>query len=201
MVGEQQLRIGNNNYKFQWLKGRVLDVKSLAKTVGGGRIYVQQYTTSSDIRIDSIEQLDIFMEDSSGVEHAFKLDNFNFSCREGHEITMVKVLVNHAKNGPYVSLFNHSTREGRTKYYLLETLSKPNSVSSCMVALFVPIALVAVYFAILLLIRLDVFWQNALFVLLLGAVFIGWVVLYLSYQNRKTRQYRSLKNACDGLPL
>ncbi len=201
MVGEHKVRINNKNFKFQWLKGKVLEVKTLARTVGGGTIYSDRYTSSSNISINSVEQLDIFLEDASGTEHAFKLEDFNFSCREGHEITIVKLLINNAKSGQFIGLYNHSTREGRVKYGLFQTMTRPSRAPSCLIALLAPFIIGIVLAFLLDIVLDDLALKDALILLTFGSSFAIWIILLVVYQNKKNRKYRKLKDAYDKLPI
>ncbi|MCK0147632.1 hypothetical protein MWU78_18400 [Arenibacter sp. F26102] len=107
-------------------------MKTLAKTVGGGTIYSDRYAYSSNIEINSVEQINVFLEDAYGSEHAFKLEDFNFSCREGHEITIVKLLIDNNKQGPFIGLYNHTTREHRVKYRLMQIMTSPSMILYCL---------------------------------------------------------------------
>ncbi|MCB0461941.1 MAG: hypothetical protein R2816_12390 [Flavobacteriaceae bacterium] len=201
---EKKVRINNRNYKFQWLKGTVLEVKTLAKTVGGGTIYSHpNMSTSSDINISSIEQLDIFLDDEFGNEHAFKLENFNFSCRKGHKITIIKLLINNSKSGSFIGLYNHNTREHRIKDYLLKTITRPSSALFWLVGIFAPF-LIGLAFIYLL---ADVLRTEEDFILLFSIICTGfvsvllWVLLIIMYQSRKSSRFKKLRNAYNALNI
>lgn len=202
MVGEKSIKIDGKNFKFQWLKGKVLEVKSLARTVGGGEIWVSpNQTTSSNIQIGSVEQLDLFLEDASGAEHAFKLEDFNFSCRTGHKITIIKLLVNNAKRGPFIGLYNHTTREHRVKYGLMQIMTRPSRTPSCLMALMAPFVLGLILYFLLGIIFNGEAPREVVLPLTFGASFAIWIVLLVLYQNKKNRKYGKLKNAYDSLPI
>jgi hypothetical protein len=208
MIGEKQIKIGNNTFEFQWLKGKVLHVNSLAKTEGGGTIYTHPNAyTSSQINISSIEQLDIFLEDASGEEHSFKLDNFNFSCRAGHEVTVIKL--NNVKygGGPFVGLYNHNTKERRTKEYFFRSMTRPSSTPSWLLGLFLPPFLwIAIFFFS------DSFLSGILgadpdsilvitFFMAMVMTVGMWILLIVLYQSKKSGKYNQLRNAYYKIEL
>lgn len=209
MVNEYRFKIADKPFRFQWLKGKVLEVKSLARTVGGGQVWVSPHqTTSSNITIRSVEQLDIFLEDASGAEHAFKLEDFNFSCRKGHEITIVKLLAGNNRNGPFVGLENHNTENGRVKYGLMHDMVRPSSALTWLLALTLPFAIWFLYiYALEILINaLGIRDNLEAFVLLsiiatLFTVPIVWLMLYFGYQRKKAKRRKMMTATYNGLKL
>lgn len=208
MVEETQVKIGNNTFKVQRLKGKVLQVNSLAKTEGGGTIYTHPNAyTSSQINISSIEQLDIFLEDASGTEHAFKLENFNFSCRAGHEITILKLENVKYGNGSFVGLYNHNTKERRTKEYYFRNMTRPSSTPSWLLGLFMPpiIWITLLFFSYSFLAEIlgadfDSVFIITFFITMILTI-VMWILLIVLYQSKKSRKYNQLKNAYYKIDL
>ncbi|WP_100611360.1 hypothetical protein [Confluentibacter lentus] len=197
MVREKKIKIANKDYKFQWLKGKILEVKSLSHTRGGGTIYTSSHGYSSgNINIHGIEELNVFLEDSNGDELAFKLENFNFSCREGHEITIIKMIVNNSNHDPFVGLFNHNTKEFKTKFGLLQSASRPSSSFYWLLALVSPIPIfisIALGFDFLIG-SVDGSNENASIIRFLSFITIiaVWIMLLVFYQKKKSGRYNRL---------
>jgi hypothetical protein len=209
MVKEKKVKIGNKEYKFQWLKGKVLEVKSLSHTRGGGTINIDpRGYTSNQISFNAVEQLDIFLEDANGDEHAFKVEEFNFSCRQDHEITIIKMMVNNTKHGPFIGLFNHNTKEFKTKYGLLQTMSRPSSSMYWLLALGLPF-----FIFIFTLLGLDYLFitvfdsasDSGNLPLYYFASFITisalWIALIVLYQKKKSSIYNRLVKTYKSLDI
>lgn len=209
MVKEKKFKIGNKEYKFQWLKGKVLEVKSLSHTRGSGTINIDpKGYTSNHISFDGVEQLDIFLQDANGDEHAFKVEEFNFSCRQDHEVTIIKMLANNAKHGPFVGLFNHNTKEFKTKYGLLQTMSRPSSSMYWLLALVLPFIIFILTMYGLDFLFLKVFGHGSdsadlplyffAFFILISALWISLIVLY---QRKKSSRYNQLVKSYKSLDI
>lgn len=193
----KQIKIGHNSFTYVWVTGKIIEVKEIAKTVGGGTIYVDpRVSTTSNINISSIIEQDVFLEDTAGQEYAIKLENFNFSCRAGHTITVIKIKKNNEQTGTYIGAFNHNTKEHKKKYYLFSSLTRPDSTTYWLMALCTPFALVF-GFSIFHTQYHNMFGdyadlaQATSYLLIPALTILLWIIIYVKYQ-RKKRKYRNL---------
>src|SRR5690606_7642658 len=206
MVREKKIKIANKHYKFQWLKGKVIEVKSLSHTRGGGTIYTShQGYTSGNINIVGVEELNVFLEDDNGNEQAFKLENFNFSCRKDHEITIIKMMVNNSNYGTFLGLYNHNTKEFKTKYGFLQSATRPSSSIYWLLALVSPIViLITIAFSFDFIIGSYFTTKDALpivYLLTFIATISIWIALLVIYQRKKSIRYNMLVNEYKKLNI
>lgn len=66
----------------------------------------QAVTSTSSSTVDHHE---LFLRDASGNESAYNLVDLDVPVREGNTVTVVWVMPENAKSGPYVQVINHNT--------------------------------------------------------------------------------------------
>lgn len=66
----------------------------------------QAVTSTSSSTVDHHE---LFLRDASGREGAYNLIDLDIPVREGNTVTVVWVMPENAKSGPYVEVLNHNT--------------------------------------------------------------------------------------------
>lgn len=53
----------------------------------------------------------LFLISNDGSEYSVRLPDFEIACREGHELTAIKLIKKKSEWGPYIAIMNHTTRQ------------------------------------------------------------------------------------------
>jgi hypothetical protein len=97
--------------------GRVVGSRRHAETTvqgfGGGGYSHQGSGHVAPVQISSTTDVydEFFLADATGRERAFQLRNFTLPFREGSDLSIVWVMREGKKEGPYVCAFNHNTEQ------------------------------------------------------------------------------------------
>jgi hypothetical protein len=82
---------------------------------GGGSMYRGTgYTAPVQISSTTITHDMVHLQDQSGGEHALRLQNWDLSVRESHQLTAIWLIKKGKQRGPYVAIHNHTL--GETDY-------------------------------------------------------------------------------------
>lgn len=113
-----ELNLYRKSYDILVFTGTVVGsdkhLETKISSTGGGGTTVGGFGTTNRVRVTSktITHDDIFLQNEQGEEKAFKFKNFNISCREGHELTVISVIQKGKERGPHLAVVNHTTNEG-----------------------------------------------------------------------------------------
>lgn len=126
------LKINGTEYTFQPTTGKVLSTnKNLETKVsghggGGGTFRGTGFTNSVKITSKTTVHDQIFIEDSNGTEHAYQLQDFDVSCREGNQLTILAAFKLNKNSGYNFAAINHTTRKTFYSEKNLQKIASPN---------------------------------------------------------------------------
>lgn len=112
----KQITAATKQYNLYWTAGKVADTGKNMETIvrgsGGGGSSYNGYGHTAPVNISSSTVIhdQIFLVDKSGQEHAFQLQGFNVACRSDNEISVVWAIRGGASKGPYIIVYNYTTR-------------------------------------------------------------------------------------------
>jgi hypothetical protein len=127
-----EISVGGKLYEVHSLQGRVAAAtKHLETRVhgGGGGGYTHQgsgYTAPVTVSSTTVTHDQIFVIEPNGREHALRLENWNISTREGHELVAVWLIKKGKASGPYVVIQNRTLNETQYNDQELEKLCRPS---------------------------------------------------------------------------
>ncbi|CAN5388723.1 hypothetical protein BH11BAC3_BH11BAC3_46290 [soil metagenome] len=106
----QALTAGGKNYDLYWTNGLVEETgKNMETRVSGGG---GANNTNVQIHSHTVIHDQIFLTDNGGKEHSFQLSGFNVACRTGNDLSVLWAIKEGKKTGPYIAVYNHSTKQG-----------------------------------------------------------------------------------------
>ena len=106
----------SKRYNLYWTAGKVMETGKNMETIvrgsGGGGATYNGYGGTAPVNITSTTVVhdQIFLVDNSGTEHAFQLQDFNVACRADNQLSVVWAIKEGKQNGPYILVYNHTTR-------------------------------------------------------------------------------------------
>ena len=126
------MKINGNEFTFQSTTGKVLSTnKNLETKVsghggGGGSFRGTGFTNSVKIKSTTTIHDQLFIEDADGSEHSYQLQDFDISCREGNQITILAAFKDNAKSGRNFAVINHTTKKTFFSEHNLQKIAAPN---------------------------------------------------------------------------
>lgn len=106
--------INNKTYEHHFFRGSVvgatkqLETKVSGDGGGGGTFRGTGYQAPVRVRSTTITHDMIHLADETGAELALRLQNWDLSVRESHELTAVWLVKKGKSKGPYVAIHNHT---------------------------------------------------------------------------------------------
>jgi hypothetical protein len=196
----KELTIDSKELELYWFTGKVAgSSKNLETTVsvsgGGGGGYVQGgtgYVAPVSISSSSTTTVhdQLFLIDRNGKEKSFQLQDFDIACRETHQVTVLWAMNKGAKEGPYVLVYNHTTKDAAFKEEALSRLLKPSKLPYWIGSL------AAIFLSIYLSLKVFSFGVGSFFLLSAIVAPIGG---YASKTNARVKQLMSSINYEDLL--
>lgn len=128
---EREILINGKVWRHHFVTGTVANaVKQLETKVsgGGGGGYSHQgtgYTAPVQISSTTTTHDNIFLVDGAGKEHAIRLQNWDLSVRETHQLTAIWLTKGNGKGGPYVAIHNATLGETDYNENLLDKYHRP----------------------------------------------------------------------------
>jgi hypothetical protein len=89
--------------------GKNMETKVSGSGGGGGMYNGTGGTAPVTITSHTIIHDQIFLIDEKGSESSFQLQGFNVACRKDNKLSVIWVIKQGGKTGPYVSVVNHTT--------------------------------------------------------------------------------------------
>ena len=112
--------IGRKVYEHHFVTGTVasadkqLETKVSGGGGGGGSYRGTGYTAPVTVSSKTVTHDAIYLVDANGQEHALRLQDWDLSVREGHELTAVWLIKKGKSKGDYVAM--HNATLGDTTY-------------------------------------------------------------------------------------
>lgn len=128
---EREILINGKVWRHHFVTGTVASaVKQLETKVsgGGGGGYSHQgtgYTAPVQISSTTTTHDNIFLVDGTGKEHAIRLQNWDLSVRETHQLTAIWLTKRNGKGAPYVAIYNATLGETDYNENLLDKYHRP----------------------------------------------------------------------------
>ncbi len=109
--------IGRKTYEHHFVTGKVASAEKQLETKvsggggGGGSYRGTGYTAPVTVSSTTTTHDAIYLVDGSGQEHALRLQDWDLSVREGHELTAVWLIKKGKSSGDYVAMHNATLKE------------------------------------------------------------------------------------------
>lgn len=97
--------------QFHYFTGKVMSSQKSKETQVTSHQGGTQGNPTTHVSSYTIDHHELFLSDASGTERAFKMQNFDFPCREGHTLTVMWAIPEGSEQGPFVAVRNHNTGE------------------------------------------------------------------------------------------
>lgn len=120
----RDIAIGGKKYEAYWVAGKVAAANRQLETRvhggGSGGNSAPAPVTSTTVTHD-----EIFLIDNDGKEHSLRLQNWNVSSREGHEMLAIWLIKKGKSTGPYVVIHNRTLNETYYNDAVLTKMHRP----------------------------------------------------------------------------
>lgn len=103
--------VGGKRCQFHYFTGKVMSSQKQKETVVSSQTYGTQNNPQVSVSSTTVDHHEFFLMDDSGKEQSFKTVNLDFPCREGNIASVIWVIPEGAREGPYVEVCNHNTGE------------------------------------------------------------------------------------------
>ena len=190
----EELQIGSKTLNLSWFTGKVVGTtKNLETKVsgGGGGGYTSQgsgYTAPVHITSTTTVHDQLFLIDPSGQERSFQLKNFDISCRETHQVTVLWAAKKGKTDGYNVLVYNHTVNKAAFQQSSLSLLLKPWKLPYWIGALAV------IYGSCAVAVSQRVLGIGS--IVALAAIVVP-IVIYRSLTNARVKQFMSSINYKD----
>lgn len=123
--------INKKTYEHHFFRGRVVGATKQLETKvsggggGGSTFRGTGYTAPVTINSTTVTHDMVHLADEDGMEHALRLQNWDLSVRESHQLTAVWLIKKGKRNGPYVAIHNHNLNETDYEESTLAKMHRP----------------------------------------------------------------------------
>lgn len=151
------VELNSKMYTLHAITGRVVGAEKSSTTEiigsgGGGGGYSHgghgsSHTNSVNIRSETTIHDNLFLIDTNGVEHAFKLSDIDVSCRNGNDVTILSMEKKGKGKTKDFAALNHNTRKSHYSYsHLMKPYQNWFTAVLCSIGVYVAIVWLASLF-------------------------------------------------------